>query len=65
LPAPSNSHHGQPEEETSSEDVEAQAPEAPEGEPTQKAHLAEIILLLFFASEPALLARRVFILAGS
>jgi hypothetical protein len=36
------SHHGQPEKETSSEDEQAQAPEALEVEPAQEAHVAEI-----------------------
>ena len=35
--------YGQPEKETTSEDVEAQTPEAPQSEPPQKAHLAEIM----------------------
>ena len=36
-------HHGQSEEKTSSENVEAQTPQAAEGKPPQKAHMAEII----------------------
>jgi hypothetical protein len=36
------SHHGQSEKETSSEDEQAQAPEALEGESPQEAHMAEV-----------------------
>jgi hypothetical protein len=46
---PSNTH-GQPEKETTSEDVEAQTPEAPQGEPPQKAHVAEVIFCALFYS---------------
>jgi hypothetical protein len=35
-------HHGKSEKETTSEDVEAQTPEAPQGEPPQEAHLAKV-----------------------
>lgn len=35
-------HYGQSEEETSSENVEAQAPQAPEVQSTQETHLAEV-----------------------
>jgi hypothetical protein len=34
--------YGQSEKETTSEDVETQTPEAPQGEPPQKAHMAEV-----------------------
>ncbi len=36
------SHHGQSEEEASSQDEQAQAPEALEIKPPQEAHLAEM-----------------------
>ena len=36
--------HGQSEKETSVKDVEAQAPQAPQIEPAQKAYVAEISL---------------------
>jgi hypothetical protein len=35
-------HHGQPQKETSSEDVEAQTSQAFEGQSSQEAHLAEV-----------------------
>jgi hypothetical protein len=35
-------HHGKSQEEAPSQDVEAQTPEAPQGEPPQEAHLAEV-----------------------
>ncbi len=35
--------YGQSEKETASKDVETQTPEAPQGEPPQEAHLAEVI----------------------
>ena len=38
------SQHGQPEKETSAEDEQAQAPEALEGQPSQEAYVAEIIV---------------------
>jgi hypothetical protein len=40
--SPKTNHHGQPEKETSSEDEQAQAPEALEGESPQEAHVAEV-----------------------
>src|SRR5258708_20489516 len=39
---PPSTNHGQSEEETTSQDVETQTPEAPQGEPSQEAHLAKI-----------------------
>jgi hypothetical protein len=36
-------NYGQSEKETTSQDVEAQTPEAPQGEPPQEAHVAEVI----------------------
>jgi hypothetical protein len=41
-PSPTRTHHGQSEKETSSEDEQAQAPKALEGESPQKAHVAEV-----------------------
>jgi hypothetical protein len=35
-------HHGKSEKETTSQDVEAQTPEAPQGQPPQEAHVAEV-----------------------
>jgi hypothetical protein len=35
-------HHGKSQEEAPPQDVEAQTPEAPEGEPSQEAHVAEV-----------------------
>jgi hypothetical protein len=40
--SPTHSLHGQPEKETPSENEQAQAPKALEGEPPQKAHVAEV-----------------------
>jgi hypothetical protein len=39
---PTSTNHGQSEEETTSQDVETQTPETPQGEPSQEAHLAKI-----------------------
>jgi hypothetical protein len=44
-------HHGKSQEEAPPQDVEAQTPEAPEGEPPQEAYVAEVkicALTLFF-----------------
>jgi hypothetical protein len=41
-----NFHHGKPQEEAPPEDVETQTPETPQGEPPQKAYLAEVSLLI-------------------
>jgi hypothetical protein len=35
-------HHGKSQEEAPPQDVEAQTPEAPEGEPPQEAYVAEV-----------------------
>jgi hypothetical protein len=40
-------HHGKSQEEAPSEDVEAQTPEAPEGEPPQEAYVAEVKICAF------------------
>jgi hypothetical protein len=40
-------HHGKSQEETTSEDVETQTPETPQGESSQEAHVAEVIRLQF------------------
>ena len=42
-PKPFSYTYGQFEKETASEDVETQTPEAPEGEPPQKAYVAEVV----------------------
>jgi hypothetical protein len=42
VPTRQFNHHGQSEKETSSEDEQAQAPEALESESPQKAHVAEV-----------------------
>ena len=36
-------HHGKSQKETTSEDVETQTPQAPQGEPPQEAHVAEVV----------------------
>jgi hypothetical protein len=50
-------HHGKSQEEAPSQDVETQTPEAPQGQPPQEAHLAEVKIsatsLRFFV-KPAL-----------
>jgi hypothetical protein len=40
-------HHGKSQEEAPPQDVEAQTPEAPEGEPPQEAHVAEVKICTF------------------
>jgi hypothetical protein len=40
-------HHGKSQEEAPPQDVEAQTPEAPEGEPPQEAHVAEVKICAF------------------
>ena len=42
-----NFYHGKFEEETTSQDVEAQTPEAPQSEPPQETYLAEITAIQF------------------
>ena len=49
-------HHGKSQEEAPPQDVEAQTPEAPEGEPPQEAYVAEVkictLTLVFVKTRP-------------
>jgi hypothetical protein len=42
-PCSTDLNHGKSQEEATSEDVETQTPQAPQGEPPQEAHLAKIV----------------------
>jgi hypothetical protein len=57
--------HGQSQKETSTEDVEAQAPQEAEVEPTQEAHVAEITRRITFSIINPSPLRRVFCLLGA